>query len=156
MVSSAPRVAKFVQCISSSLSGYMVFSRSAQQLPAPSDAQIPSCYTSLPSLAVLSPGRPKAFLSSGPIFWDHSVHPKGQLIKPTKVIRCFDWSALRFWVDLWGVLRSKERYKRLRSLIKCTNELSRVKIAFPFSACRPRVRRKPGRKRVIARLTVSD
>ena len=35
-------------------------------------------------------------------------------------------------MDLWGVLRSKERYKRLRSLIKCTDELSRVKVALPF------------------------
>ena len=33
--------------------GYKVFSRSAQQLPAPSNAQIPSSCTSLPSLAVL-------------------------------------------------------------------------------------------------------
>ena len=33
--------------------GNKVFSRSAQQLPAPPVPQIPSCCTSLPSLAVL-------------------------------------------------------------------------------------------------------
>ena len=52
-------------------------------------------------------GGPKAFLSSGPTFWDHSVHPKRHPLKPTKVSRCFDWSALGWWVDFVGRASSK-------------------------------------------------
>ena len=37
-------------------------------------------------------------------------------------------------MDLWGVLRSKERYKRLGSVIKCADDLARVKIALSFLA----------------------